>query len=487
MDRLKRFILKDLNNHFYPLHINELLVRQGLEPLLTHLRETIAKPNGAPFQTAPIIYTLKDATHLRQGLLLDPYALLFLYDLVYSSHKVFQKVEGLPRQQYGPAFEGNRSCSETAEIKSFRSRIASEKKRLGQYAQADIANCFNSFYHHDITAFLENTIDVNTAELFGRFLRQINLSRTITCFPQGIYPAKVIGNFFLSFIESSGDLNSDIVLRYIDDIALVSRDLETLRSDMFNLQSALGAHGLSLNAAKTRFSWLPSRHAIRSVGEVRRRLLKRRENMGYGYAATDDVPEDLSLDGDEVKYLHEILQEPDVTEPDVELALQLLLDEHGDFEALLRLVFFRYPSLLRPFFYYTQGKDYGADFWDALWGNIVERVSQPDLHEFELYWLARLIIDRYELENTPADVLFALYRHRNAGHASRSAILENPVNKFGFYEIKYNEIRNGTPSTLLSACAGLRDLPTSQRNQIYRYVGNISPSLHIISEVLETL
>lgn len=82
----------------------------------------------------------------------------------------------------------------------------------------DISNFFNNIYHHDIVSYIARTINQQEAEKIGKFLREINEGRSTSCMPQGLFPMKVIGSNFLSFIEASRELKSEFIIRFMDDI-----------------------------------------------------------------------------------------------------------------------------------------------------------------------------------------------------------------------------------------------------------------------------
>src|SRR4029077_7609836 len=116
----------------------------------------------------------------------------------------------------------------------------------------DISAYFNSIYHHDLvhwcTGIGANQPDIDA---FSQFLREINAGRSIDCLPQGLYPCKMVGNSFLSFIDTSNRLKSFFIARLMDDIHLFDDNEATLLSDFHQIQSLLGDKGLSVNPAKT--------------------------------------------------------------------------------------------------------------------------------------------------------------------------------------------------------------------------------------------
>ena len=198
-------------------------------------------------------FALKDNFHLRHTLILDPIATFFLFEFVIVNQKHFRIPVPSRRQMYGYAFKSGEPVDSFGEYHRFRRRKYKLKEEYKYYAFADIATCFNSFYHHDVSEAIESRIGLQQSQEFGQFLREINAGMSIDCFPQGLYPAKVIGNWFLSFIESSMKLKSSAIIRFLDDIYFFSNDKSCVYEDILILQHILGGHALSLNAEKTMF------------------------------------------------------------------------------------------------------------------------------------------------------------------------------------------------------------------------------------------
>ncbi len=119
----------------------------------------------------------------------------------------------------------------------------------------DVASYFNSIYHHDLVHWFER-IGASSEDVgaLGSFLREISSGRSIDCLPQGLYPGKMMGSAFLEFVQQSGRLQSDVLIRFMDDFVLFANDKETLLSDFYYVQEALSAKGLSVNPSKTRLT-----------------------------------------------------------------------------------------------------------------------------------------------------------------------------------------------------------------------------------------
>lgn len=68
--------------------------------------------------------------------------------------------------------------------------------------------------------------------------------------PQGIYPAKMIGNEFLKFVDLHGRLKSAQIVRFMDDFTIFDNDIETLNNDFIRIQQLLGQVSLNINPSK---------------------------------------------------------------------------------------------------------------------------------------------------------------------------------------------------------------------------------------------
>lgn len=70
---------------------------------------------------------------------------------------------------------------------------------------SDVSSYFNSIYHHDLVNWFAGSKDVESAdvEVFGQFMCEINAGFSIDFLPHGLYPTKMLGSHFLSYIDYS--------------------------------------------------------------------------------------------------------------------------------------------------------------------------------------------------------------------------------------------------------------------------------------------
>ena len=119
-----------------------------------------------------------------------------------------------------------------------------------EFISCDISDYFNHIYHHDLQAWfaaLEPTKSEDV-EAFGKYLREINAGRSLDCLPQGLYPAKMIGNDFLRFVEESSTIKYPRIARFMDDIVFLGDTANDLIADFNELQRLLGLKGLTVNS-----------------------------------------------------------------------------------------------------------------------------------------------------------------------------------------------------------------------------------------------
>lgn len=474
------FITQDNVRGLFPLNTTVKLITLGKEKIRSYVYDSIFNTaiRHTSFLPMPAVYALKERIHVRKSLQLDPISSFYIYDFVYRNSGAFQKTANSNRKHYGYSFRRKIPANSYKEYHEFREKKYELKKEYRYFAKIDIANCFNSFYHHDIISYLSTTISQPESKQFGQFLREGNGGRSIDCFPQGIYPAKVIGNFFLSFIENSRELQSDVIIRFLDDTYLFSDNIATLEKDVLKLQSIIGEKGLFLNPQKTKFGEKFKDFEEKKLDKIQKSLVQKREVV-KDYEESDNN-EEFGLNDDEVSYLKSIIQKPDVAEEDVELALSLLKEDESEVLRLVDLVFNSYPNLIKQLYHYVREiEDEGM-----IWGHIYNKVNKDYLHEYELFWISRMVIDHYQYDEDSADLLIKIFNHRCATSVVKASILEIEQNDFGLYELKercLRDVSSGIPAA--SAVIGLLGLEKAKRNQLYKYSGNASSFMHVICDI----
>lgn len=432
------------------------------------------------FSSCPIVFALKDRMHLRRMLFLDPVATFYMYDFTLRNWKLFKLQKNSERQYYGYSFKFGKPIDPVPQYHEFRRRKYQLKKKYEFFVKVDIVNCFNSFYHHEIISYLNTNLSNREAQQFGQFLREINAGTSVNCFPQGIYPAKALGNGYLSFTENSMELKSPAIIRFLDDFFLFADSMPILERDVIVLQQLLGSQALFLNPEKTQFGSKSYDFDERKLDQIKKSLLIKREETG-GYDEDEEDDETVSLEVEEVEYLKSMIQAKDVAEEDVELALSLLKQDEEQASVLITLVFERYPNLIKDLYRHLSDIQDNGELWSA----IKKRVSSQFVSEFELFWLVRIVLDIYEFDRDSVDLLLKVFKHPCASPIVKAAILEFTDNRFGFRELKLKQLRSGSGGIITtSAVAGIEKLEKAKRNQIYKYVSRESPYFYTLCEIM---
>ncbi len=477
------FIADDSPRTLFPLEAPTIIIGRGQQQLMKYIDdEVFATTDYHPtFVQAPIAFALKNRWHTRRVHVLDPVATLYLYNFVRTFSSLFQApAKNALKRRFGYHLKSRSVISAADEHQEFRRRILEFKKTYAYFAKLDIANCFASFYHHDLVSALKPSVGEQAANRFGTFLRQLNGGRSISCFPQGYFPTKAIGNLFLGFIEQSVELQSPAVIRYVDDVFIFSNSRSQLEADVFRLQVILSEKNLYLNAAKTDIGDTKSSMQLPKTDEIRKSLLQKRETAVAG--AYDDEPEPVHLLEDEFRYLSSLISGTDVSEEDVELALALIIDEEHA-ERLARLVFERYPHLIKNLYAHLSNAVYEGD---TLWDLVGSVAADREAHEFSLFWCVRIVLRLYDWDKQSAVMLARLYDHPKATDTVRAAVLECRFNSFGLVERKEAALRNAGANLLaISAAAGLRELEPGRRNQLYKYAASSSPMMYQVTSALQ--
>lgn len=494
------FIRRDTPKNFFPLEFYQFLARVRGNEIGTYINEIFKQQNKtASFIQCPQATIPKDKFHTRKVLLLDPIAYYYLYDFSRKNAKFFTNTKTKNRESYGYTFSKGMPSDSFQDYHTFRRRKYTLKQNFKYCAKIDIFDCFNSFYHHNIAHYIHHvTNNIDEYEQFGQFLREIHGGVSIGCFPQGYYPAKMIGNAYLSFIEQSINLQSDFIIRFLDDIYLFSNRVKPLQQDIRIIQDIISYHNLRLNSSKTKYSE-NSDFEERHLDDIKKKLLRKREDATL---SDDEEYELVTLSDEESEYLESLVKQPTVAEEDVELALALAQNDFKESQRLFSLSLEEYPSLIKGA-YRLLGRMMTIDFHatridheydllikdkEQLKDMIYNRHHDDTLGDYELFWLSKMIIDCFELDVKSASCLFEIFEHKNASHATKSLILSMDANEFGFGALKVNYLKN-SPSNLIGASAmfGLLQYPKGQRNQIYKYCGRQGYFMHTMHQILRKL
>ncbi|WP_439358605.1 antiviral reverse transcriptase Drt5 [Bradyrhizobium sp. DASA03007] len=480
----KSFFLNDLGKTLFPLRTNKVLGEAAFEKFVEY-----AKSNSDHFLPQKRVFAMKQGGHLRRTFKLDPVAEMFLYDLLYRNRRFFRRPTDKKRETFGYNFEAGEPTEATLSYRGFKGATSQYRKTYTHSISFDVASYFNSIYHHDLVHWFER-IGASSEDVsaLGSFLREISSGRSIDCLPQGLYPAKMMGNAFLEFVQQSGRLQSDVLIRFMDDFVLFANDKETLLSDFYHVQEALSAKGLSVNPSKTRLFLKGDDEIDRTLDGVKKGLLrKRRRVVRRGYDEDEgDVDEELrNLTKKETDLLRELLARPHLEEEDAELVLALMGNHSADvvarFEDLLR----DFPHLAKSIYQFTKFVRDKASLSAIIAKFVAESKIIP---EFQLFWLGVILEESLLATKQASDIAHSLYTHPWATPITKAKVLEIADQRFGLTELRETHLKDGTSDWLAwaSAC-GSRVEKRAARNYSLKYFKNASPINKLIGEVIADL
>lgn len=488
-DRTVAFYLSDFPRTLFPMETNRFLVEGYASELGSFVYERIThkKEGSLSFLPQTKAYAAKPQFHLRRTAKLDPVAEFFLYDLIYRNRTAFGRSGSRRRRSFGYRFIAGEPQSAMQSFRDFRDAIKSALKTYKYCAKFDVSSYFNSIYHHDLVAWFNNiSKSDDDASFFDKYLKQTNSGRSIDCLPHGLYPAKMIGAHFLSFIEHGSRLSSDLTLRFMDDIYVFSDARNEVLSDFNALQRMLGDKGLSVNPSKTRIGRVTELDVEKKIDVLRESLLERRTLIVTGSGADfdpEDASDDDTLTEDESDYLMDLLKDPEIEEEDAELVLALMRDHSGDVLGNLEDFLRRFPNLSKSIFHFCSHIEDKADLL-AIIKPLLK--SDGELTEFQLFWLAKVFEEYLMDEVGAAEVVHRLYEHPNATDISRAKLLEIKDSRFGLMELREEHLRTGQSGWLSWASAvGTRVEKKKNRNHILGYFANGSPLNELIAQCVQ--
>jgi len=353
----------------------------------------------------------------------------------------------------------------------------------------DVASYFNNIYHHDIVSwFAELNADDADAAGLGQFLREIRSGRSTDCLPQGIYPAKMVGNDFLRFIDNYHGLKSEKFLRFMDDIYLFSNEQSVVENDFQIIQKLLGEKGLSVNPQKTKTGFASHVEMDSEIDQIKGKLLKRRRyllTIGYDEAGEEIVKEHLQkwpLSNEELKYIDAILDKSEIEEDDVELILTIMGDHTSKIEAKLPYIISTYPHLIKNVYTFCSR----IENKETISQIILDEIKSKDhIMEFQLFWFGAILDDHLMETKNVSKLIENIFQHKSATNITKAKILEISGLKFGLPDLRNEFLVSGQSDWLAwSAAVGSRALKPITRNHKLKYFGNSSNMNHLIAKIM---
>ncbi len=483
--------LADYPRTLFPLETNRILIENAAPAIGAFVYEGITAGKGTEnFLPQFRVYAAKPGYHLRRTVKLDPIAEFYLYDVVYRHRTALGDKSLANRRIYGYCFSKGEVASPTASYQSFQKDDRDLQEQFAFRLRFDIASYFNSIYHHDLVHWFTHIANTDDdVSLFGKFFRQINSGRTIDCLPHGVLPAKIIGNHFLHFLNESHRVRSEVLLRFMDDIVLLSDSDNVLVADFEQAQRLLGEKGLSVNASKTRFAKIDQLDIGEEIDGIKLSLLKRRKRivLGLGYEDDNDQDDDEKegLTENEVAYLIDLLKREHLAEEDGELILTLMRDHAESVLEHIPTLLRRFPNLSKNVCYFCEAIEDRNNLSKLILDFLK---AEKNLSEYQLFWLGCLTERHLSATADYPEVLFSLYEHGNATVISRAKILEIPEKRYGLPDLREEHLKTGASDWLSwSAAVGARREKRASRNHLLGYFSNASPMNHLIADCVKKL
>lgn len=490
LDNTGAFIAFDHQKSLFPLQTTRILIDRGADLVNEYVEKCLDEADVShSFLPQLKVYAAKPERHLRRAVKLDPVAEFYLYDVVFRNRRLFRKPHVEGRTHYGYRFEEGMPIPATDAYKAFRGALAQYGANFKYSLSLDVASYFNSLYHHDVVGwFAELGALQDDVEGLGQFLRQIRSGRSIDCLPQGIYPAKMMGNDFLRFVDNYFGLQSEKYVRFMDDITIFSNSEKSIWNDFELIQRLLGEKGLSVNPAKTVFGQSSHQRNAQELDAVKQSLLRRRRlvvAIGYAEDGSEEIEEYFEkhpLTRQEIQYIDSILVKPELEEEDAELILTLMFENVGKAEKRVPEILSKFPHLVKTVYSFSgkiENKDLLADALLQVL-NSGRRVS-----EFELFWFGWMLESHLMQTAKASEIISKLYENQSSTVISRAKILEIPDRRFGLPDLR-DQFLNGGQSdwSAWASAVGARDMQPIGRNYRMKYFGGASGINHLISRIL---
>ena len=483
----KDFFDYDFSSTLFPMETCRFLIAQGTVEIDAHIQRCLSKADedkAYQFLAQTRVYASKPRNHLRRTVKLDPVSEYFLYDVVFRNKSKFRKPFHTDKKHFGYRFEDGKPIPATSSYTGFKKALVAYEAEYDHSLSFDVASYFNGIYHHDLVAWFANLgVGLEDVSALGTYLRQSNSGRSIDCWPQGMYPAKMVGNDFLRFVEQHHGLKSKAVVRFMDDFVLYSDDAEALTEDFHLIQKLLGQKGLSVNPSKTITGGVLAAQVDDTIDEVKANLLKKRRKAAL-LAYLDDFDaaiEEIQMTDEELDYLRDLLKAPHLEEEDAELILSLFRDHPEEVQPHLQQFAANFPHLAKniwSFCKHIEDKEFVAE--------LISKVAESSsLQEYQLFWFEWMLQDYALGTGFAPEIIGKLYNHQNASIVSKSKILEIPDNRFGLVEMRDEHLVAGRSDWLAWASAvGHRKLLAVSRNHKLEYFGNSSPMNHLIKSIV---
>lgn len=440
------------------------------------------KETGYSFLSQETAYASKAQHHLRRTMKLDPVAEYYLYEMAYKNRKIFRKSTNPSRENFGYRFVDGKPIDISDGYKEFVSRASELKSKYSYFIKFDISSYFNSIYHHDITNWFSSQKPTQTEiDLFGQYMREINTGYSIDFLPHGLYPSKMLGSHFLSFMDHSELVKCEHMIRFMDDYMLFSDSKDVLIRDFQTIQKGLGQKSLNLNSDKTVLFSDKEVSIEQTLHDVKSDLLSKLYVglvSGVDHEEYDDAV--MGLSEADIEYLVSLLSEDEATDNEASLILDCIHEHSENFYEFIPDFLYKFPHLAKKIYYKCEDV---SEISELVEGLIKLLESSHSMSEYQLFWIAK-IVESYLLgANSVGKLLALLYEHKDATNISMAKVLEIPEARFGMPEWREVHLKNGSSGWLAWASAvGMRNGTKQSRNYLLGYFSKISTINKLIAE-----
>ncbi len=504
----QQFFELDFMSSLFPLKTNKLMMEHAGPELAAHVKRALSEdPSDAPYKFLgqERAHAAKPNHHLRRTIVLDPVSTYFIYDLCYRNRRAFDGRRKSNRASFGYRFTDGTPIAVHKAFGEFTKSVDLQRVNFEHSLSFDIASYFNAIYHHDLTNWFTNLKGVTPedAKALGIFMREINSGRSIDFLPHGLYPTKMIGAGFLSFIENSAEIKCACTLRFMDDIYLFDNSLETLVSDFLKIQDLLGGIALNVNAAKTSIDF-GLRTVKDSASSIRVRLdeildsdEQPRAYFGSGGDWSDDDDDDdddddnndnndnNEISAEKITELEDLLLDARAEEADVELILGILQEYDAVPATAIPTLYARFPNIAKQLYKLVAASDEKELIANSF---AVLLDSDAELLEYQLFWLAVIAEDHLDDTDKFGALIMGIYQRSDAYEIAAAKVLEIPDQTFGLNAVRAKILKSGASNWRSWASAiGTRTLPAAERNHALSYFANGSTMNQLIANCVKKL
>jgi hypothetical protein len=487
-DNILEFYNSDFEGTLFPMATCQFIIENAYDELDIYLKK-VANPQERAYCFLPqqVVYASKAKQHLRRTKKLDPIAEFYMYQMAYENRTIFNRSQKEERLSFGYKFKDGKVVAINESFLEFNKQLDAIKSKYKYYIQFDISSYFNSIYHHDlINWFASCGVSTSEVELLGQFMREINGGFSIDFMPHGIYPSKMLGSHFLSYIDYSMLVKSEEMCRFMDDFIIASDSKETVTKDFQTIQKLLGQKSLNINSHKTHLYTDNPEEIDVQVNEVIKNIFGEiiiYHGSDVGYETFEDVLRELTAE--EVTSLISLLDKANISDREASLVLEAINSFNNELHKYLPIFLHQHPNLIKKVYVFS-GQ---CNEKNMLAEEFYKLVSKDNfLNEYQLFWLAKIV--ETHLIDTPyaSKLLSSLYEHKDATIISKAKILEIPEHRYGMPELRETHLKNGSSGWLAWASAvGMRKDNKQAKNYLMDYFSKVSPINKLIGDCIKNI